>query len=163
MLKLCSTRASVGFPKLICTSTAYSICFFFPTVLTPGKTAYDGSFWHVWQQMWLKKCVHGWPPLCCRAPVEWSRCCLLTQPSPRSLESNTALSRNISRHSTSESPFLAYHTHADHKWNRQREQRICSRAHISWWPLRMSGDSLGSSAPPCDGASCWWTHTVVSY
>lgn len=52
--------------------------------------------------------VYGWLPLCCRAPVELRRCRLLTCPSPSSPESITASSRSISRHSTSESPFVTH-------------------------------------------------------
>lgn len=94
-------------------------------LLTFATAMYDGSLKNlrVWQ-----RCVYGWPLLCCRALVELTRCRLLTRPIPSSPKSSTALSRNISRHSTSESPFLTYHTCTCQTLNPQIYQQIINRS-----------------------------------
>lgn len=86
----CVKTASHRFPKLL-SHYHYTQYELPPTVGLPGNA------WWISEHF-----VYGCPPLCCRVPVELMKCCLLTRPSPSSPESSTALSKNISKPSTSE-------------------------------------------------------------
>lgn len=119
VLKLLSVRGSV-LQTYCCTATVFK----FMQWPWTSRVMDGGSLKAV--TMW-QLCVNGWPSLFCRAQPELKRRRLLTRPRPSSPESSTALSRNISRPSTSESPSLIHHTLTCHECNVTNSNNLAAR------------------------------------